>query len=159
MKKLALLICLIGLLVSCKPKNALVTTSVDRKTQVALKGDWIISSVTFPGSDYFKVTSFEVADAKCFEGSEWHLVSNNDSGTMALNKVGCTNYSSDIKWYLTDEKQFVLKLLKEGDKPRKVTSGYILIVDNVTENSFQLIDKVQVGNNGAKVVYQFNRKK
>lgn len=157
MKKIMLLVCFIGLIVSCKPKQNLVTTSVDRKTQVALKGSWTISSVTFPGSDYIKVTSFEVADAKCFEGSTWQLVSNNDTGTMALNKAGCPGYASDLKWYVTNEKQFVLKLLKEGDKPRKITQGYILTVENITENSFQLVDKVPVGNNSAKVVYQFNR--
>ncbi len=157
MKKLLLLVCFIGLIVSCKPKQTLVTTSVDRKTQVALKGSWTISSVTFAGSDYIKVNSFEVADSKCFEGSTWQLVSNNDTGTMALNRMGCPSYASDLKWYVTNEKQFVLKLLKEGDKPRKVTQGYILSVENITENSFQLVDKVAVGGNSARVVYQFNR--
>lgn len=158
MKRLLVLLVFIGIVVSCKPKQSLVTTGVDRKTQVALKGDWVINSVEYSGSDYFKVTSFEVADAKCFEGSEWHLVSNNDSGNMALKKAGCPSYSSNIKWYVTDDKQFVLKLLTEGDKPRKVTSGYILIVSNITESSFDLTDKMDVGGSSGKVVYHFKRK-
>lgn len=158
MKRFLVVLVLAGVLFSCKPKQSLVTTAVDRKTQVALKGDWVISSVDYSGSDYFKVTSFEVAEAKCFEGSDWHLVSNNDSGSMALKKAGCPNYVSDIKWYVTDEKQFVLKFLKDGDKARKVTSGYILIVSNITENSFDLTDRVQVGGSSGKVVYHFKRK-
>lgn len=158
MKKLIILSAMLGAVVACKPKQNLVTTSVERKTQVALKGDWVISNVEYAGSEYFKVNAFEVADAKCFEGSEWHLVSNNDSGTMALKKAGCSDYASNIKWYVTDDKQFVLKFIKDGDKPRKVTSGYILIVSNVTENAFDLTDKMQVGNSAGKVVYHFKRK-
>ena len=158
MKRLVLLLTVLGLIVSCKPKQSLVTTSVDRKTQVALKGDWVLTSVSYTGSDYIKVTSFEVADAKCFEGSTWKLISNNDSGNMELTKAGCPSYASEFKWYVTDEKQFVLKLLKDGDKPRKVKSGYILAVSNVTDTSFQLTDKVEVGANGTKIVYQFKRK-
>ncbi|AMA49334.1 hypothetical protein AX766_00660 [Flavobacterium covae] len=158
MKKLVLMTAMLGVMISCKPKQSLVTTSVNRKTQVSLKGDWVVSGVEYAGSEYFKVTSFEIADAKCFEGSEWHLVSNNDSGNMTLNKVGCPSYASDIKWYVTDENQMVLKFIKEGEKPRKVTSGYILIVSNVTQNTFDLTNKVQVGNSAGKVVYHFRRK-
>ena len=157
MKKLILVLGLLGMIVSCKPKQQLVSTTVDRKSQVAMKGSWTLTSVTFPGSEYFKVTSFEVADAKCFEGSTWEFVSNNDTGKMALTKSGCPAYASDLKWYVTKEKQVVLKFLNEGDKARKVTSGYILALGNQTLESFQLTDVVQVGNNKAKVVYQFKK--
>lgn len=158
MKKLVILSAMLGIIIGCKPKQSLVSTSVERKTQVALKGDWVISDVDYSGSDYFKVTSFDVADAKCFEGSDWHLISNNDSGTVTLKKSGCPSYASAIKWYVTDEKQFVLKFLKEGAKARKVTSGYILTVSNITDNSFDLTDRVQVGSSSGKVVYHFKRK-
>jgi hypothetical protein len=158
MKKLLILSAMLGIIVGCKPKQNIVSTSVARKTQVSLKGDWLLSTVDYSGSDYFKVTSFDIAEAKCFEGSEWHLVSNNDSGTMVLKKAGCPNYSSAIKWYVTDEKQFVLKFLKDGEKARKVTSGYILIVSAISENSFDLIDNVKVGGSSGKVVYHFKRK-
>lgn len=160
MRKLIVVLSCIGMFVSCKPKQqAIVSTTVDRKSQVAMKGSWTLTSVSFPGSEYFKITAFEIADAKCLEGSTWEFVSNNDTGKMALTKLDCPSYASDIKWYVTKEKQVVLKFLKEGAKARKVTSGYILALGNQTLESFQLTDVVQVGNNKAKVVYQFKRNK
>lgn len=158
MKRLALFLCLIGLVVSCKPKQTTVASStVDRRSQVAIKGNWTITSVSFPGSDYIKVTSFDIADSKCFEGSNWQFVSNNDSGTMELMKGNCPQFASKIKWYVNKDQQFVLKLLDAGEKARKVRDGYILLLTNQTQESFQLIDKIDVGGKLTSVVYQFKK--
>jgi hypothetical protein len=46
-----------------------------------MKGNWVISSVSYPGSEYIKVNSFQIADSQCFEGSTWKLVSNNNKET------------------------------------------------------------------------------
>lgn len=159
MKKWIAFIGLFGMMISCKPKQELVSTTVDRRAQVGMKGSWTLTSVTFPGSEYFKITSFEIADAKCFEGSTWEFVSNNDTGKMSLTKSDCPSYASDLKWYVTKEQQVVLKFLTEGTKARKVKEGYILALGNQTLESFQLTDVVQVGNNKAKVVYQFKKNK
>jgi len=59
---------------------------------VAIKGNWTISAVTYPGSDYIKVTSFDLADSKCFVGSTWKFISNNNKGEMALNNGACTAF-------------------------------------------------------------------
>jgi hypothetical protein len=53
-----------------------------------MKGNWVISSVTYPGSEYIKVNSFQIADSQCFEEA-LKLVSNNNKGNMALTKYGC----------------------------------------------------------------------
>jgi hypothetical protein len=37
--------------------------------------NWVISSVTYPGSEVIKVNSFQLADSKCFEGSTWKFIS------------------------------------------------------------------------------------
>ena len=42
-------------------------------------------------------------------------------------------------------------------KAKKVVEGYILTIANSTENSFQLMDKVNVGGQFVNVTYQFNR--
>lgn len=159
MRKFIALIGLISLLVSCKSKQEAVSTTVDRRSQVAIKGNWTLTNVAYAGSDYIKVTSFEVADAKCFEGSVWEFVSNNDTGKMTLTKSGCTMYSSDIKWYVTKEQQFVLKFLNEGAKARKVKEGYILTLTNQTMESFQLVDVVDIAGNKGKVTYTFRKNK
>lgn len=155
MKKLFLLIAMSALILSCKSKSA-TNTKLDSKTQVGMKGTWTISSVTYPNSNVIKVTSFDLADSKCFVGSTWKFISNNNKGDFSLNNLSCTAYSTPITWFINKEGQFVMKILDES-KAKKIKSGYILRVANLTDNSFQLIDKIDVAGKSTDVVYQFNR--
>lgn len=155
MKKL-LLFGLLVFIVSCKTKSV-TGTKLDQKTERAMKGNFTIISVTYPGSEYIKVNSFDIADSKCFEGSTWKFISNNNKGNMALTSANCAAFSSPITWFVNKEGQFVLKVLDAGEKAKKVRSGYVLTLANQTETSFQLVDKINVGNKPTEVVYQFNK--
>lgn len=156
MRKLLLLSMLTLFFVSCKSKSV-TNTAVDNKTERMMKGNWVISSVTYPGSEYIKVQSFDLADSQCFEGSTWKFISNNNKGDMALMKQDCMSFSSPISWFVNKDGQFVLKVLNAGEKAKKVRNGYILNMANQTENSFQLVDKINVGGNMTNVVYQFEK--
>lgn len=144
------------LLFACKT-TSVTSTKLDRSSQVAIKGDWVITNVIYPGSDYIKVNSFQIADSKCFIGSAWHFISNNNKGSMALTKTDCVAFSSPIVWSVNKEGQFVLKILDAGEKAKKVRDGYVLRVANQTENSFQLIDNINVGGQSKEVTYQFEK--
>lgn len=154
MKKILFLFAVV-LLVSCKSTSP-VETSLDSKTERMLKGNWTVTAVTFPGSEYIKVKSFDMFDSQCFVGSEWSFVSNNNKGTLALNNASCSSYTTDLTWYINKEGQLVMKFLN-AEKSKKVNQGYIMNVGSLTESSFQLIDKVNVGSTPTNVVYQFNR--
>src|SRR5690606_37071822 len=80
---------------SCKTAT---NTKNDVPAQIKLKGEWTLTDVKYPSG--YKVTSFHVADAKCFEGSQWKFVSNNNSGTITLNNGSgdCPQYNSKIIW-------------------------------------------------------------
>lgn len=149
MKKILFLCASVMMLVSCK-------STIDNKSQVGIKGNWVITNVSYPGSDMIKVNSFNIADAKCFEGSLWKFVSNNNTGTMELAKSGCPAFSSPIVWTITKTGDFTLKIT-EGDKAKTVTQGYFLKVRNQSENAFQLVDNVNVGGKNTEIIYQFNR--
>jgi hypothetical protein len=140
-----------------EPVSNAPMTKLDKTSQVGMKGNWQITNVTYPGSEYIKVNSFNLADSKCFIGSTWNFISNNNKGTMTLNSSSCTAFTSAITWYVNKEGQFVLKILDEGLKSKNVKTGFILGVANQSENSFQLIDKISVGNKPTDVVYQFQR--
>ncbi len=155
MKKIILISALSLLILSCKSKSA-TDTKLDSKTQVALKGNWTVTSVTYPNSSMIKVNSFELADSQCFVGSKWKFVSNNNKGNLSLNSPKCTSYSTPITWFVNKEGQFVMKILDES-KAKKVKDGYILKVANITDNSFQLVDQIDVVGKAIDVVYQFNR--
>lgn len=156
MKKIILLAAMSFLLFSCKT-SSVTDKKLDRSAQVAIKGNWVISSVSYPGSEYIKVNSFQLADSKCFVGSTWKFVSNNNKGNMALTKYDCPVFSSPITWFVNSQGQFVLKILNAGEKARKVRDGYVLYIANQTETSFQLIDKINVGGKMTDVVYQFQK--
>jgi hypothetical protein len=155
MKKIIFLVILSLMILSCKSNSATVT-KLDSKKQVDLKGDWTISSVSYPGSEVIKVTSFDLADSKCFVGSKWKLISNNNKGNFSLNNSNCTAYSTPITWFVNKEDEFVMKILDES-KAKKVKSGYVLKVANTTATSFQLIEKMDVAGKITEVVYQFNK--
>lgn len=156
MKKIILTSVLAILLFACKSKSV-TETKLDSDSQKGMKGNWVIQSVTYPGSDYFQVNSFGLADSKCFVGSTWKLVSNNNKGEMALTQYNCPSFSSPITWFVNRNGQFVLKVLNAGEKARKVRDGYILTVANQTENSFQLVDRVDISGKMTDVVYQFQK--
>lgn len=156
MKKLIVLSFFAVLFYSCK-STSVTNTKLDNKTERLIKGNYVVSSVDYPGSEYIKVNAFQLADSQCFVGSTWKFVSNNNKGEMALTKSGCPAFSSPITWFVNKDGQFVLKVLDAGEKAKKVRDGYILNVANATESSFQLIDKIDVGGKMTDVVYQFSR--
>lgn len=156
MKKIILLSTIAILLFACKT-TSVTNTKLDRTSQVAMKGNWVIVSVTYPRSEYIKVNSFQIADSKCFEGSTWKFISNNNKGEMALTNTNCPAFSSPITWFVNKEGKFVLKVLNAGEKAKKVRDGYILDLANQTEISFQLVDKINVGGKVTDVIYQFQK--
>ena len=156
MKKIILLCALAIISFACKTQSP-VSTKLDNKSEVAIKGNWTISEVTYPGSDYIKVSSFDIADSKCFVGSTWKFISNNNKGNMALTKSDCPAFASNITWYINKEGQFVMKMIDAGVKRKRVTEGVVLGIANQTESSFQLIDRIDVGGKSVAVTYQFQR--
>ena len=167
MKKTITLLVVAILFFACKSKSGTTTTTIksepvantklDKSSQVAIKGNWVISNVTYPGSDYIKVNSFQIADSKCFVGSTWNFISNNNKGSMSLTKSDCIAFASPIVWSINKEGVFVLKIVEAGVKSKAVTQGYLLRVANQTETAFQLIDNINVGGQNKEVTYQFEK--
>ena len=156
MKKIIFMSFLSVLIFSCKSKNSATSTKIDSRAQTEMKGNWKISSVSYPGSDVIKVTSFDLADSQCFVGSTWKFVSMSNKGNMSLNSPKCTSYSTPISWFINKEGEFVLKILDDA-KAKTVKSGYVLRVANQKNTSFQLVDKINVGGKLTDVVYQFEK--
>ena len=158
MKNAMMFFVMLVMVVGCKTASTPVTsTKLDKSSQVTIKGDWVITNVSYPGSNYIEVSSFNIADSKCFVGSTWNFISNNNKGNMSLTKSGCPAFSSPIVWSINKEGMFVLKIVEAGVKSKTVTQGYLLKVANQTENSFQLIDNITVGGQKKEVTYQFEK--
>ena len=74
---------------------------------------------------------------------------------FALGSLGLA-FSSPITWFINQEGVFVMKILNDY-KAKKVNQGYTLRVANVTETSFELIDKINVGGSIKEVTYKFQK--
>ena len=167
MKKTIALMMVVMLFFACKSASnttstpaksePVANTKLDKTSQVAIKGDWKITSVTYPGSNYFKVNSFQIADSQCMVGSTWNFISNNNKGNMSLTKSDCPAFSSPIVWSINKDGVFVLKIVEAGVKSKTVTEGYLLKVANQTEASFQLIDVIDVAGQKKDITYQFEK--
>ncbi|WP_417942009.1 lipocalin family protein [Flavobacterium sp. RS13.1] len=164
MKKFIFICMMSTILFACKSASsttasteAEISKKLDRPTQVAIKGNWVLTNVSYAGSDYIKVNSFDLADSKCFIGSTWNFISNNNKGTMTLNSPSCTAFTSPIVWSINNQGLFVLKIVDPGTKSKNVRTGYLLKVAGLTDNSFQLIDTINVGGQSKDVTYQFQR--
>jgi Lipocalin-like domain len=161
MKKLIAFIIVAILFFACKGASGtntpVASTKLDRSSQVAIKGNWKIIDVSYPGSEYIKVNSFQIADSKCFVESIWNFISNNNKGSMSLTKSDCPAFSSPIVWSINKDGMFVLKIVESGVKSKTVTQGYLLKVANQTETSFQLVDVISVGGQNKEVTYQFEK--
>lgn len=164
MKKVIFMCMIATMFFACKSASSTasteaqtLSTKLDRPSQVAIKGNWVLTNVSYPGSEYIKVNSFDLADSKCFIGSTWNFISNNNKGSMALTAPSCTAFNSPIVWSINNQGMFVLKILDAGIKAKKVRDGYLLKVAGLTDNSFQLIDNINVGGQIKDVTYQFQR--
>ena len=146
-------------LVACKSTAPAVNKKLDNKTERMLKGNWTITSVSYPGDDFFKVNSFNLAHSKCFIGSNWSFISNNNKGSMSINNPNttCKEFSSPITWYINKEGNFVLKIINDH-KAKEVNYGFVLNVNDVSENSFNLVDKINVSGAIKNIKYTFQRK-
>ncbi|ARV14622.1 hypothetical protein [Polaribacter sp. SA4-12] len=158
MKKTLCILLFLTAMIGCK-STSIVNTKLDNKTERMLKGNFTITSVSFPGSDYLKVTSFNLGDSKCLIGSNWSFISNNNKGEMKINNpdTTCKDFSSPITWYINKDGNFVFKFINNY-KAKEVTNGFVLSINNITETSFDLVDRINVAGETKNITYSFQRK-
>ena len=123
-----------------------------------LKGNWEVTSVDYEKG--YKIKPFdEGADAKCFVGSQWNLVPNNNTGSYSLSGGGdCPTVTRAIKFDVNSEKQFSFKVIDAGVKAKNVTAGYVLDFQNQTPTTFTLVQNVPFEGKILKVYYNFTKK-
>ena len=158
MKKTLIMLLFLTAVIGCK-STSIVNTKLDNKTERLLKGNFVITAVNFPGSDFLKVNSFDVGDSKCLLGSDWSFISNNNKGEMKLNSAdtSCKDFSAPIKWYINKSGEFVFKFINDY-KAKEVNTGFVLTITNITETSFDLVDEINVAGQTKNITYSFQRK-
>ncbi|TWP24468.1 hypothetical protein ETU08_05260 [Apibacter muscae] len=135
---------------SCSTSN---NDAVNRSSQRIVRGTWNLDKVTY-SENMVKVKAFDEFDAQCLTNSTWYFVSNNYTGNFTLQGGNnCPSGVQSFSWYINNQDALVLKLLNDGDKARKVTTGTIYQFQSSSENEFTLNQVI----NGVKISYHFTR--
>src|SRR5690606_18329872 len=83
MKKLLLLTIVTAVFASCaSPKTV-------QESKKVIKGNWILSSISYSESGKFNVTMLGDASKECFEGSSWRFIPNNNTGIYTIDSARC----------------------------------------------------------------------
>lgn len=134
MKKFALIILSIGLMISCG------TSAVVREAGATMKGDWVLSSISYPGNENaLQVTLFNEATAECLENSRWTFISNNHTGSYVTNGMNCGNETRFFRWSIKEMNaaagnyDFMLKPTNE-DYKSATDQGFRINLTNLDEN-------------------------
>ncbi|MBP6577060.1 MAG: lipocalin family protein [Chryseobacterium sp.] len=129
-----------------------------RSDVMKLKGQWDISNIDYDKN--YSVKPFdEGASISCFVGSSWTLIPNNYSGTYTLHGAnGCPAKIQNITFSVDKNSVVSLKKVGEGEKAKKVLSGYKLMLENPMDNSFTLVQSVNADGKPMDIRYNFVRK-
>ena len=132
-------------------------STIDSKANAKLKGSWIIDKVE-PKNSKIVVKGFDGQNIRCYEGSSWNFISNNNTGNFELNSSnGCYPTQSKITWYITPQRDFIMKLIDQGIKAKKIKVGYTYRIENISENYFSLVQNVPFEGELMRVVYHFRK--
>ncbi len=135
---------------SCSSTNP---TAVNRPSQRDIRGTWNLDKVTY-SETMVKVKAFDAYDAQCLTNSTWYFIANNNTGNFTLSGgAGCPSGVQNFTWYVDKQDMFILKLLNEGDKARKVTTGTTYLFKNISENEFNLSQVIS----GVTITYHFTK--
>lgn len=142
---------------SCAESKAVLDTGKE------VRGDWTITDVTFDGinQSYVNAKVFDEADPKCYIGSHWHLIQNNNSGFYTLTgSANCPSGTTNLKWFITDEggnKYFNFKKVYEGEKPKNVVSGYRMKIQSSSDSYMIMQQEIPFEGGKISINYTFTK--
>lgn len=144
---------------SCASKSGVTAGQAQtlRSEVMKLKGQWDIANIDY--NKEFSVKPFdEGVSISCFVGSSWTLIPNNYTGTYNLHgSAACPEKTQAITFSVDKNNVVSIKKVGEGEKAKKVTGGYQLILENPTENSFTLVQSVNADGSPMDIRYNFVR--
>lgn len=120
-----------------------------RESKKTIKGDWVISSISYSESGTFRTTLLNDASKTCFEGSSWNFIPNNNSGTYSIDKTDCATGTRNFIFTIqeidttTGLYDFLLKPTNAKGKSEN-NVGFRLKLSSLTENSMVWEQKINL---------------
>ena len=156
MRKLILITFLMTTLISCG-----VSKTVQQSKKI-IKGDWLVESITYSETGTFNVNLFNDASSSCFEGSSWHFIPNNNTGSYTIEKTQC--YEGQRYFVFTIKEidpetglyDFLLKPTNEKNKS-KDSYGFRLQLTHLSDLSMKWEQIVTLDNKPFKIYINFSK--
>ncbi|WP_242083827.1 lipocalin family protein [Aestuariivivens sediminis] len=142
MRPLFLLVLAVALL-SCGSRKTI------RESKKVIKGDWTLNTIKYSALGAYEVTLLNDASKVCFEGSLWHFIPNNNTGTYRIDKSGCSTgmrYFSFTIQEIDEQTGLYDFLLKPTDAKGKseTNQGFRLKLTRLSDTSMQWQQTVSV---------------
>ena len=153
MKKIIVLVVVSILFYACASKNII------KQKEETLKGNWFLKEITSSKTGEYNITFFNDVSKYCLEGSTWKFVTNNYTGSYAINKTSCDNSINEFIFTIqtVDESQKVFDLLMKPKENNDANVGYRYSLKMLDENKMQLQKKVVVDGVPFLMNLNFNR--
>ncbi|MBQ0787975.1 MAG: lipocalin family protein [Oceanihabitans sp.] len=138
------------------------TTKTVRQSKKVIKGDWIVDTITYSELGTYNVKLLGDASKKCFEGSTWHFIPNNNTGTYAITDLECTdgvrNFVFTIKEIdeLTGLYDFLLKPTNEKNKS-ETNAGFRLNLTALSDTQMQWKQTVDLEGKPFTITINFSK--
>lgn len=158
MKKIvtSLSICALLVVASCG------TSKTVRTSKKVIKGNWVLSSITYNQAGTYNTTLLNDASKACFEGSTWQFVPNNNTGIYSINDTSCSTGERHFVFTIQEidaETGLYDFLLKPTDKKQKseTNQGYRLKLSALSDDAMQWQQSVNVSGNPLTINMNFTK--
>lgn len=155
MKKLvtALSISILLIVASCG------TSKTVRTSKKVIKGDWVLSSITYSQAGTYNTTLLNDASKACFEGSTWQFIPNNNTGMYTINNSSCSTGERHFVFTIQEvnaETGLYDFLLKPTDERHKseTNQGFRLKLSALSDTAMQWQQSVNVS--GSSLIINMN---
>lgn len=136
------------------------TSKIAAEKEKTMRGDWTLSEITTDQGNLVDVKQIFNRPFKCMEGSDWHLVANNNTGWF-VQSANCATNQNRIKWYMQEEGTdvyFWFKQIAEGQKDKKVLTGYKMKLVSIDDANANFMHEVPFEDGKMTFYYHFTKK-
>ncbi len=133
-----------------------------RTSKKVIKGNWTLNTVNYDTSGTLKVNLLNDTSSRCFEGSTWQFIPNNNSGTYTISNGSCNNGDRHFIFTIDEVDQttglydFLLKPTNEKGKS-ETNKGFRLRLTQLSDASMQWQQSVNVNGKPFNISMNFSK--
>ena len=156
MKKLVIALSILLIVVSCG------TSKTVRTSKKVIKGNWVLSSITYSQAGTYNTTLLNDASKSCFEGSTWQFIPNNNTGIYTINDTSCSTGERHFVFTIQEvnaETGLYDFLLKPTDEKHKseTNQGFRLKLSALSDTAMQWQQSVNVSGSSLTINMNFTK--